>query len=66
MNTTQLGLVSSIFTLGGLFGALCAGPVAARYGRLMTMRLTTIFCTLGPVGEALAPNIGTLATGRVL
>jgi MFS family permease len=64
MNTTQLGLVSSIFTLGGLIGALGAGPVAARYGRLTTMRLTTIFCTLGPVGEALAPNIGALATGR--
>jgi MFS family permease len=64
MNPTQLGLVSSIFTLGGLNGALSAGPVAARYGRLITMRLTTIFCVLGPAGEALAPSIGVLAAGR--
>lgn len=64
MNPTQLGLVSSIFTLGGLIGALSAGPVAARYGRLITMRLTTTFVVLGPAGEALAPNIGVMAAGR--
>jgi MFS family permease len=64
MNPTQLGLVSSIFTLGGLIGALSAGPVAARYGRLITMRLTTFFFVLGPAGEALAPNIGVMAAGR--
>jgi MFS family permease len=64
MNPTQLGLVSSIFTLGGLIGALSAGPVAARCGRLLTMRLTTTFVVLGPVGEALAPNIGVMAAGR--
>ena len=64
MNPTQLGLVSSIFTLGGLVGALSAGPVAARYGRLITMRLTTAFFALGPAGEALAPNIGVMAAGR--
>jgi MFS family permease len=64
MNSTQLGLVSSIFTLGGLIGALSAGPVAARCGRLVTMRLTTTFFVLGPAGAALAPNIGVIAAGR--
>lgn len=66
MNSTQLGLVSSIFTLGGLLGALGAGPVAARYGRLVTMRLTTTFFVLGSAGEALAPNIGAMAAGRFI
>ena len=64
MNPTQLGLVSSIFTLGGLIGALSAGPLAARHGRLITMRLMTSFFAVGPAAEALAPNIGVMAAGR--
>ncbi len=66
MNPTQLGLVSSMFTFGGLIGALVAGPLSARYGRLLPMRITTAFFTLGPVGEALAPNIPVMAVGRFL
>lgn len=64
MNATQIGLVSSIFTLGGLIGALAAGPLAARYGRLAVMRANTVFLALGPAAEALAPNIGVMAAGR--
>ncbi|KIX00666.1 uncharacterized protein Z518_09731 [Rhinocladiella mackenziei CBS 650.93] len=66
MNATQLGLVSSIFTLGGLVGALAAGPFSARYGRLVVMRVNTFLLVLGPVAEALAPNIGVLSTGRFI
>jgi MFS family permease len=47
-------------------GALSAGPVASRYGRLRTMQLTTIFFTIGPVFEALSPSIGVMAFGRLL
>ncbi|KIW89544.1 uncharacterized protein Z519_09700 [Cladophialophora bantiana CBS 173.52] len=66
MNSTQLGLVSSIFTLGGLIGALAAGPLSARYGRLRTMRVNTFLLALGPLAEALAPNIGVLSAGRFI
>lgn len=66
MNPTQLGVVSSFFTLGGLFGALVGGPLSARYGRLLTMRCATLFLALGPVAEALAANIGTLTLGRLV
>jgi len=55
-----------MYTLGGLIGALSAGPVASRYGRLRTMQLTTIFFTIGPVFEALSPGIGVMAFGRLL
>ena len=55
-----------MFTLGGLLGALLAGPVASRYGRLRTMQITTIFFSIGPVFEALSPNIGVMAVGRLL
>lgn len=59
-------MVGSMYTLGGLIGALSAGPVASRYGRLRTMQLTTIFFAIGPVFEALSPSIAVMAFGRLL
>ena len=55
-----------MYTLGGLIGALSAGPLSGRYGRLRTMQLTTIFFAIGPVFEAAAPNIGVMAFGRLV
>jgi MFS family permease len=66
MSPAQIGVVQSIYTLGGLFGALAAGPVSSRYGRLRTMQLTTVFFIAGPALEAPAPNIATLAIGRLI
>jgi sugar porter (SP) family MFS transporter len=66
MNPSEIGLVSSIFTLGGLIGALAGGPSSSKYGRLRVMQVTTIFFALGPVLEALAPNIATMAAGRLV
>jgi MFS family permease len=66
MSPAQIGVVQSIFTAGGLFGALAAGWVSSRYGRLRTMQLTTVFFIAGPVLEAPAPNIATLAIGRLI
>ncbi|KAI9708285.1 MAG: hypothetical protein M1828_003007 [Chrysothrix sp. TS-e1954] len=66
MDSFAFGLVSSIFTLGGLIGALTSGPIAAKYGRLFAMRLATVFFTFGPVAEALAPNVPIMAVGRVI
>jgi MFS family permease len=66
MTEAELGLVSSIFTLGGFIGALGAGPISATRGRVLAMRLSAIFFTLGPVLEALAPSIAVLSIGRFL
>jgi sugar porter (SP) family MFS transporter len=66
MNPSQFGLVSSIYTLGGLVGALLAGPVATKYGRLLALRATTVFFILGPLAETLAPAIPLLILGRFL
>ncbi|KAI1624990.1 MFS transporter, SP family, solute carrier family 2, member 2 [Exophiala viscosa] len=66
MNSTQIGLVSSIFTLGGLVGALFSGFLAAKYGRLLVMRVNTLLLAVGPIVEALAPNLGLLAVGRLV
>jgi sugar porter (SP) family MFS transporter len=66
MSPSQFGLVSSIYTLGGLVGALLAGPVSTKYGRLLALRATTVFFILGPVAETLAPAIPLLILGRFL
>ncbi|KAJ5950180.1 General substrate transporter [Penicillium vulpinum] len=66
MTPSQFGLVSSIYTLGGLLGALLAGPIATKYGRLLALRATTVFFILGPVAETLAPVIPILSLGRFL
>lgn len=55
-----------MFTLGGLIGALSSGMMASRYGRLRTMQITTLFFAIGPVFEALSPNMGVMAFGRLL
>lgn len=64
MNTDQFAVVSSIYTLGGLLGALAAGSFCNKYGRLRAMRLTTLFFVLGPLLESLAVNIALLCLGR--
>lgn len=66
MNPTEIGLVSSIFTLGGFIGAMAGGPISSKYGRLRCMQATIIFFVLGPIFEALAPNIAVMAVGRLV
>lgn len=66
MNPSQFGLVSSIYTLGGFLGALLAGPVSTKQGRLLALRATTIFFILGPIAETLAASIPMLGFGRFL
>ncbi|KAL2047844.1 hypothetical protein ABVK25_011300 [Lepraria finkii] len=66
MNTDQFAVITSIFTLGGLVGALIAGPCCTQYGRLLTMRLTTTFFVVGPIFEALAPSISVMSIGRFI
>jgi MFS family permease len=66
MNATELGVVSSMFTLGGFIGAMAGGPLGNKYGRIRTMMGTIFFFALGPIFEALAPNIGVLALGRLI
>ena len=64
MSDLHIGLVNSIFTIGGLFGALLAGYGAATFGRLRSMRYNDVLFILGPLAEALAPNVIVMAIGR--
>lgn len=66
MSPTQFGLVSSSYTLGGLFGALLAGPFATSYGPLITLRTTAFVFILGALCEAVASLFSALCFGRFL
>ena len=66
MNAWEFGLVSSFFTLGGLVGALAAGPVTAAKGRLRTMRYAAVASTVGAVFEAAAMYMALLTLGRFI
>ena len=66
MSSAQYGVVASIYTVGGLIGALSSGPLSTHRGRLLTMRLATVFFIIGPILSALAPSIAVMALGRVI
>ena len=66
MNSGEWGLVQSIFTIGGLTGALIFGPVSSKYGRLLAMRALTVVLFLGPVAEAVAPSMFLMSSGRFI
>ncbi|KAL7622696.1 Bifunctional purine biosynthesis protein PurH [Parahypoxylon ruwenzoriense] len=66
MDDAQFAVVSSMFTLGGLIGALGSGPIASAKGRLLVMRLTSIFYIIGSIIETLSASIAMMVIGRVL
>lgn len=66
MNASHWGMVQSLFTIGGLIGALFSGSLATRFGRLFAMRWLTFFLATGPIAEALAGNMWVLGLGRAI
>ncbi|KAK7415796.1 Bifunctional purine biosynthesis protein PurH [Neonectria magnoliae] len=66
MNETAFATVSSIFTLGGLLGALCAGPLSSSRGRLLAMRATAVLYLVGAAIETIAGSVFVMALGRLI
>lgn len=66
MTEAAFATVSSIFTLGGLVGALAAGPFCSSRGRLPAMRLTAIVYLIGSGIETIATSLPIMAVGRTL
>ncbi|TDZ36481.1 putative metabolite transport protein [Colletotrichum spinosum] len=64
MSDAVFATVSSIFTVGGLVGALCAGPFSSKRGRRPAMRATAILYIIGAIIETLAGGAPALAIGR--
>ncbi|KAI0134038.1 general substrate transporter [Xylariales sp. AK1849] len=66
MDNTAFAIVSSTFMIGGLIGALGAGPISSAKGRVLAMRLTSLFFIVGSLVETVAASITVMAVGRFL
>lgn len=66
MSEAVFVVVSSIFTLGGLIGALTSGPASSKYGRRRAMQGVAAFFAVGSFLEAIATNVPMIAIGRLL
>jgi len=66
MTEAAYATVSSIFTLGGLLGALGAGPLCSQRGRWWAMQATAAVYLLGSILETLATTVPTMIIGRIL
>ena len=66
MSEAAFATISSMFTLGGLVGALCAGPFSSHRGRLPAMRATALLYLLGSLVETLSGAVALMAAGRLV
>ncbi|CAM1509386.1 Fc.00g031250.m01.CDS01 [Cosmosporella sp. VM-42] len=66
MTEAAFATVSSIFTIGGLIGALCAGPVSSKRGRVPAMRITALLYLAGATLETISGSVWVLAIGRLI
>lgn len=66
MSEAAFATISSVFTLGGLIGALCSGPLASKRGRLPAMRATAILFVIGSLIETVAGSVFVMALGRLI
>ncbi|XP_044715649.1 sugar transporter domain-containing protein [Hirsutella rhossiliensis] len=66
MNEAAFATISSLFTLGALAGALAAGPLSSKRGRLPAMRATAILYAVGSLIEAVAASVWVMSLGRLI
>ncbi|KAG9286782.1 hypothetical protein G9A89_012332 [Geosiphon pyriformis] len=66
MTAAEFSIVTSIFTLGGLFGSLLAPKGADRKGRRWTLMFNSIFLGVGSLLMGLANSMSVLIIGRIL
>jgi MFS family permease len=66
MNDGQYGFVTSIYSIGGLFGSLYAPRLADGRGRKSAALINCSGFVLGPIVMAASVNIWFLALGRII
>ncbi|KAI3404835.2 hypothetical protein KGF56_002352 [Candida oxycetoniae] len=66
MSPDQIGLVTSIFSIGGLIGSFYVGYVADKYGRKITSYLHCALYILGSLLNGLSNEYVTLLIGRFI
>ncbi|RCK59510.1 hypothetical protein Cantr_07852 [Candida viswanathii] len=66
MTPDQIGLVTSIFSIGGLFGSFYIGHLADKYGRRKSSLLHCFLYIIGSSINGLSNNYATLLLGRFI
>ncbi|EKD16852.1 glucose transporter [Drepanopeziza brunnea f. sp. 'multigermtubi' MB_m1] len=66
MNEVEFAALSSMFVLGSFIGAITSGPIAGSYGRLLAMRITSVFFVVGSGLATLSGSVPMLSGGRFL
>jgi MFS family permease len=66
MTPASFAAISAIFTVGGLLGALTAGPFTSRRGRRLSMQATAVFYLAGSVIETFAASVPVMLVARFL
>jgi len=66
MNEGKYGFVTSIYSIGGLFGSLYAPRLADGRGRKGAALINCSGFILGPLVMALSVNAWTLVLGRII
>lgn len=64
MTAERFGIVTSIYTIGGLFGSLMTGTIADKRGRRSACVAGAFSIALGGALMALSPNFTALLVGR--
>ncbi|MEJ3598145.1 sugar porter family MFS transporter [Pseudomonas bubulae] len=66
LNPVSEGLVASALIFGGAFGALFAGHLSDRYGRLGVLKALAVLFALAALGTAVAPTLWTMVATRFM
>ncbi|KAK6335382.1 hypothetical protein TWF696_002161 [Orbilia brochopaga] len=66
MSPQTYGFVTSIFSVGGLGGAITAGSIADRYGRKRAALFYSAGFIIGPIFMTIASDVTTLSIGRLI
>ncbi|KAK2590281.1 Bifunctional purine biosynthesis protein PurH [Conoideocrella luteorostrata] len=65
MSEAAFATISSMFTVGGLIGALVAGPLASKKGRLFAMMFTSLMYAIGSATESISSSVVAMCFGRL-
>ena len=66
MTPASFAAISAVFTVGGLIGALAAGPLTSRRGRRLPMQATAVLYLVGSAIETFAASVPIMVIARFL